>query len=114
MNHTLQFFLAQAAEPAPQGGSFNFLIVMLLMMAGMYVLIIMPQQKKQKKLKEMINSLESGAEVVTIGGVYGVITNVKEKTFIVKIADNTKIEILKSAIQGRAVEQPAAPAEQKK
>ena len=111
MNQFLQFVLAQAAQPEnPQGGSSSFLIIMLLMMVGMYFLIIAPQRKKQKQLQQMIDSLESGAEVVTIGGIYGTITNVKERTFILKIADNTKIEILKSAVQTRVQEKTVAAA----
>ncbi len=108
MNQFFQFVLAQAAQAEnPQAGGSSFLLIMLLMMVGMYFLIIAPQRKRQKQLQQMINSLESGAEVVTIGGIYGVITNVKENTFILKIADNTKIEILKSAVQTRLQEKGA-------
>ena len=64
----------------------------------MYFLMIAPQRKRQKQHEQMLSALESGDEVITIGGIYGKITNKTEKTFILKVADNTKIEILKTAV----------------
>ena len=64
----------------------------------MYFLLIAPQRKKQKKHQQMITELKSGTEVVTSGGIYGTITNVKDDRFVLKISDTTKIEISKSAI----------------
>jgi len=72
---------------------------MILLFAAMYFLMIAPQRKKQKEHEKMLKSLESGDEVVTTGGIYGVITNVKEDRFIVRIAENTKIEIGKAFVQ---------------
>ncbi len=48
----------------------------------------------------MLGALQSGDEVITTGGIYGVITNVKEDRFVVRIADNTKIEVGKSFVTG--------------
>jgi preprotein translocase subunit YajC len=73
---------------------FPFILVFLVM----YVLIILPQQKQQKKHRQMLTNLKKNDEVVTIGGVHGTIVNVKEKTFILRIDDNVKVEIDKSAI----------------
>lgn len=102
MNTLIGFILAQAEQapevPAADGGNSTFIIVMLLMLAGMYFLIIAPQKKKQKEHQKLLNDLQAGTDIVTIGGIYGTIANVKEKTFIIKIADNTKIEILKGAV----------------
>lgn len=72
---------------------------MILLFAAMYFLMIAPQRKKQKEHEKMLKSLESGDEVVTTGGIYGVITNVKEDRFVVRIAENTKIEIGKAFVQ---------------
>ncbi|MCM8786534.1 MAG: preprotein translocase subunit YajC [Candidatus Omnitrophica bacterium] len=69
---------------------FIFLIV--------YFILIKPQQKRQQEHIQMINSLKKNDEVVTIGGIHGVIVNVKEKTFVLRIDDNVKIEIDKNAI----------------
>ncbi len=86
------------AEAAPQGGG-NFVLVLILMFAAMYFLMIAPQRKRQKQHKAMLDSLKSGDEVVTIGGALGVVANVKEKTIVVRLGDNNKVEFLKSAIQ---------------
>ena len=63
-----------------------------------YFLIILPQKKQQKKQQEMINNLQKNDEVVTAGGIHGVIVNVKEKTFVLRIDDNARIEIDKNSI----------------
>ncbi len=87
-----------AAEAAPQGGG-NFILVLVLMFAAMYFLMIAPQRKRQKQHKAMLDSLKSGDDIITIGGALGTITNVKEKTFVIRFGDNNKVEFLKSAIQ---------------
>lgn len=70
----------------------------IVIFAAMYFLIIAPQRKKQKQHQQMITELKSGTEVVTSGGIYGTITNVKDDRFVLKIAENTKIEISKASI----------------
>jgi preprotein translocase subunit YajC len=65
-----------------------------------YLLIFMPMRKKQKKLDAMISALKNGDRVVTSSGIYGVVAGVKEKTFILKVADQVKIEIAKNAVAG--------------
>lgn len=98
--------LSLAQAPAPQGGSgMSQFLILGLMFAGMYFLIIAPQRKKQKAHAKMISELKSGAEVVTSGGIFGTIANVKDDRFVLKIADNTKIEVAKSAV-ANVVSQP--------
>jgi len=65
-----------------------------------YLLIFMPMRKRQKKLEMMISALKNGDRVITGSGIYGVIAGVKDKTFILKIADQVKIEVAKSAVAG--------------
>ena len=105
-------FLAQTptGSPPPGGGLMTFL-PMLLLFAAMYFLLIAPQRKKQKEHEKMLKTLESGDEIVTTGGIFGVITNVKEDRFVVRIADNTKIEIGKGFVQ--TVLKKPSPAEKK-
>ena len=74
----------------------------------MYFFMIAPQRKKQKEHEKMLKSLESGDEIVTTGGIFGVITNVKEDRFVVRIADNTKIELGKGFVQTVVKQQSAA------
>lgn len=84
---------------APSGGSaWGAFLPIILMFAAMYFLILAPQRKKQKQHKQMIEELKSGANVVTTGGIFGTVTNVKDDRFVLKIADNVKIEIAKSAV----------------
>jgi preprotein translocase subunit YajC len=99
--------LAQAtpapAGPAPGpgqggGGALVTFLPFILMFAAMWFLMIAPQRKKQKEHQKMINSLASGDEVLTSGGIYGTVTNVKADRLVVKIADNTKIEIARSFV----------------
>lgn len=74
-------------------------IISIVVFIGIfYFLLIRPQQKQAKKKKELLDSLEPKDQVVTIGGVYGTIMRVKDKTVILKIADKVEIEVLKTAI----------------
>ena len=98
----LEFF-AQTPAPAagaPQGGfPVSMLLVYVLLFAAMYFFMIAPQRKKQKEHERMLKELSTGDEIVTNGGIYGVITNVKEDRFVVRIAENTKIEVGKGFVQ---------------
>jgi preprotein translocase subunit YajC len=78
----------------------NSLAFPLIIIAIFYFLIIMPMKKKQKKVEEMIGALKNGDKVITGSGIYGVIAGVKDKTFILKIADQVKIEVAKNAVTG--------------
>jgi preprotein translocase subunit YajC len=95
--------IAQAAAPAT-GTAFPpfMIIVWLLFIGGFYFLFIAPQKKKQKEHERMLASLQTGDEVVTTGGIFGTITNVKDDRFVIKVAENTKIEIGKGFIQSVA------------
>ena len=99
---TLLAHFAQAAAPATGPGGTGSMTQMLLFYAliagGFYFLFIAPQRKKQKAHEKMLGSLQSGDEVLTTGGIYGVVTNVKDDRFIVRIAEGTKIEVAKGFI----------------
>jgi preprotein translocase subunit YajC len=93
-------FLAQTPGAAPQGpAGWVQILPMVLLFGAMYFFMIAPQRKKQKEHEKMLTALSSGDEIVTTGGIFGVITNVKEDRFVVRVADNTKIEIGKSFVQ---------------
>jgi len=64
----------------------------------MYFVMFRPQKKRQEQQQKLISALKTGDRVVTNGGIHGLISNVKESTVIVKVADNVKIEMEKSAI----------------
>ena len=64
----------------------------------MYFVLIRPQKKRQQEQQRLVSSLKTGDRVVTNAGIHGLIANVKETTVIVKVADNVKIEMEKSAV----------------
>lgn len=74
------------------------LVPFLIVFAIMYFMIIKPQKDRQKEHEKKITSLKKNDEIVTVGGIHGTIINVKEKTLVVRIDDNTKVEIDKSAV----------------
>ncbi len=74
------------------------LMPIVLIFVIFYFLLIRPQQKKQSEHQKMVSELKKNDEVITIGGIYGVIVNVKDTTVILKIDDNVKVEIQKSAV----------------
>jgi preprotein translocase subunit YajC len=93
-------FLAQAQNPAPPGpgGGFSFFVPFIFLFIIMYFVMIRPQKKRQEQQRKLIASLKTGDRVVTNAGIHGLISNVKETTVIVKVADNVKVEMEKSAI----------------
>ncbi len=74
------------------------LIPLLLIFFIWYVLIIKPQRQKQAEHKKSLEALKKNDDVVTAGGIHGTVVNVKEKTLIVRIDDNVRIEVDKEAI----------------
>lgn len=106
----------QAAQPAAEtaqkaqeaGGGFMGLVPMIVIMGVLIWFMWRGQKKEQKRRQEMIEGVKVGDKIVTIGGIYGEVITVKEKTFIVKIADNTRIEIIKSAVSAAPAGEEAA------
>jgi preprotein translocase subunit YajC len=94
-------FLAQQA-PAGGGGGMFMLLFWGLFFAAMWFLLIAPQRKKQKEHQKMLSELKTGDEIVTSGGIYGTITNVKDDRFVVRVADNTKVEVNKTFVHAVA------------
>ena len=82
----------------PGGGIGSFFVPLIFIFIIMYFVMIRPQKKRQEQQKKLIESLKTGDRVVTNAGIHGLISNVKETTVLVKVADNVKIEIEKSAI----------------
>ena len=70
-----------------------------------YFLLIRPQQKRQKDHEKLVASIKTGDKIVTSSGIHGIVANVKEKTLLVKVADNVKIEFDRSSVA--AVEKSA-------
>jgi preprotein translocase subunit YajC len=82
----------------PGGGIGSFFVPLIFIFIIMYFVMIRPQKKRQEQQQKLIGTLKTGDRVVTNAGIHGLISNVKETTVLVKVADNVKIEIDKSAI----------------
>ncbi len=93
--HTLLIFLQNG-----MGGLAQLLPIVLIIVI-FYVLLIRPQQKRQRQLQETIASLKTGDRVITNGGIIGVITAVRDTSFMIRSADKTILEIARSAIAGK-------------
>ena len=105
---------AQTAAPGA-GNSAGFmgsvLPMMIIMFAIIYFLMIRPEQKKQKQRQKMMTELKKGDRILTIGGIFGTVGNVKDNTIMVKIAENTVVELRKGAIAEVVVEKSDKSAE---
>ncbi len=102
---------AQTGAAQPQGGGFMTIIMFVLIFVIFYFFIIRPQNKKQKETERMINALRKGDRVITIGGIHGEVAAVREKTFVLKVEDGSRIEFSRSAISSVINdEEPAKPA----
>ena len=86
------------ATGTPGASSYQPFIMMGLMVVMFYFLLIRPQQKQRKELQRRIESIQAGDKVVTSAGIHGLVHNIKEKTVVVKIADNTMVEFDKAAM----------------
>jgi preprotein translocase subunit YajC len=74
------------------------LVMMVVVMGIFYVMLILPQQRQRKKLQAMLAALKPGDKVITNGGIYGSISGIDGETVILKIADQVKIRVARSAI----------------
>jgi preprotein translocase subunit YajC len=86
------------ATASPAAPWYMSLYMPVLLVAMVYFALIRPQQQAKKKAEETIKGAKTGDKIVTTSGIHGVITNVKDTTVILKIADNVKIEVEKSHI----------------
>jgi preprotein translocase subunit YajC len=92
-------FFALSTGGAEGGGNpLTMFIPIIMVFIVFYLLLIRPQQKKQKDHQALLSSLSKGDKVITNGGLYGTISDSKEHVVILKIAENIKVEVVKSAI----------------
>ncbi len=89
---------AEATAASPDNGIMSFLPLIALI-AVFYFLVLRPQSKRAKEQKAMMEALQRGDEVVTIGGEVGLVSKVFEQYLAIEIADNLEVKVQKSAIQ---------------
>jgi preprotein translocase subunit YajC len=92
---------AAAAGPAPSSpiGMIISFAPFIIIMALFYFLMIAPQNKERKKKEEALNAIQRGDRVMTRGGIYGTVADIKEQIITLKISENVKIEIEKSYVE---------------
>ena len=89
---------AQTAAPAQPGGGLGMMLMPLILIAVMYFLMIRPQMKRAKEHRSMLDALSRGDEVITNGGIAGVVTDIGDNFVTVEIADNVRVRVQKSAV----------------
>ena len=87
-----------AASASASGSLIGSLLPFLLIIVIFYLFLIRPQNKKQKETQKMLDALKKGDKVITIGGIHGTVSSVKENTVIVKVDDDCKLEFNRTAI----------------
>lgn len=100
--------LLQAAQGASQSGMWSSLIMILLIFVVMYFFMIRPNVKKQKEIKKFQDSLKAGDKVVTAGGIYGKIKEVKETEVILEVSEGVKITVDKNSVFATSADRSAA------
>ena len=101
-----RFFVGVAQAQGSGGGAAsnpnNFMGTILLLVCFFlifYFLILRPQQRRQKEMQKMVAALKRGDRVLTSGGLYGTVWDVKEDMVIMKLTEELKVEVAKSAVQ---------------
>lgn len=83
---------------ATANSSWSMWVMLILIFVVMWFFMIRPQRKQQKELEKFRNSLKRGDKVVTIGGIYGVVDEIKERQVIIKVDDDTKLKVDKNSL----------------
>jgi len=101
---TNAYAMAGGAEQQA-GGGMEGIIMLVIMFAIFYLLLIRPQQKRAKQHKELVESLKSGDQVVTAGGIHGKIVAVQDDIITLEVASNVRIKINRPSIVGTKTDQ---------
>lgn len=97
----MSLFLVQFLQAAPAGGGSGWqsMIMLLAIIVIFYFFMIRPQMKRQKELRKFREGLQKGDKIITTGGIYGTVAEIKDDNIVViEIADNVKVKVDKSAI----------------
>lgn len=103
MNYLFMFLMGGGAAPAqagaqPQASPLPTILMFVAIFAVMWLFMIRPQRKQQKEMQEFRNSLKKGDKVVTVGGIYGEIVEVSEKTVLIKVDGDVKLRVDKQGL----------------
>ncbi|MEM9226455.1 MAG: preprotein translocase subunit YajC [Verrucomicrobiota bacterium] len=110
----LTFLIPLAQDAPPPGGGLDMILIPVLILVGFYFLLIAPQRKKQKEHQKQIESLKSGDKIVTNGGLYATVINVKEDRLVVRLGEDTKVELAKQFVANIVTPESASLADKSK
>lgn len=86
-------------QPGQGGNPLQMFMPMIIIFGIFYFMLIRPQQRKEKERRAMIDNVKTGEKVLFSGGIIGTVTNTKDLTLMVKVADGVKLEIARGAVQ---------------
>ena len=89
---------AAAGTQQTAGGGWSMWIMLILIMVVMWFFMIRPQRKQQKELQKFRDGLKKGDKIVTVGGIYGTVAEIKEKVLIIEVDNNVKIKVDKNSV----------------
>ena len=98
MNFLTLVLQAQAAGQQPAGGGWSMWGMFILIIVVMWFFMIRPQRKQQKELQKFREGLKKGDKVVTVGGIYGTVVEVKDRTLLLEVDSNVKIRVDKNSV----------------
>lgn len=98
MNNLILLMQPAASNQQSSGGGWSMLIFFLAIILIFWLFMIRPQQKRQRRIEEARQSLQKGDQIITVGGIHGKIVDVREKTFVISVEDNNRLEIEKAAV----------------
>ena len=97
-----------AAPEAPQQQSWTFWVMIAAMVAVMYFFMWRPESKRRKEMQKFRDGLKKGDKIVTAGGIYGVVKEIKEKTILIEVDGNVTLRVDKNMVVADAsAQQPA-------
>lgn len=95
----MNLIFAMASQPGNQGGSMVSTLIMFgAIFAIFYFMIVRPQQKRAKEREKLLSDIQKGDKIITNGGIHATVEGIEDKTVLIKISDNVKIKIERSAI----------------
>lgn len=94
----MNFLVMPLQAGASANSSWSMWVMLILIFVVMWFFMIRPQRKQQKELEKFRNSLKRGDKVVTIGGIYGVVDEIKERQVIIKVDGDTKLKVDKNSL----------------
>ena len=94
----LALLQTQAAGQQPAGGGWAMWVMLILIIVVMWFFMIRPQRKQQKELQKFRDGLQKGDKIVTIGGIYGTVAEIKDKTLLIEVDNDVKIRVDKNSV----------------